>query len=252
MGVYRFLLASCVVVAHLSDRPYLSHTGMFAVFGFYVLSGYLITRVLNDVYRFDFGRFWSNRLLRLAPLYLCFLVFGLAIIFGTPGAAEFFPAAWKARPDWADWMGVILVFPMGVSPLDWHFRPVPSIWSVGVEILNYMLLFLFVARWKQAAIFAALLAASYHALGLWRGDDLAVRYYPFYAALLPFALGALIFFYTRSARRLSRGMAMLLCAPAGSICLMMGLLGGVQDSMLFNAIFYLNLAAQCIAVWALS
>jgi hypothetical protein len=51
MGIYRHLLACCVVVEHLSGNiPSLTHTGMFAVVGFYVLSGYLITRVLNDVY----------------------------------------------------------------------------------------------------------------------------------------------------------------------------------------------------------
>src|SRR5207302_3805410 len=93
---------------------------------------------------------------------------------------------------------------------------------------------------------------SYHAAGLWRGDPLSLRYFPFYAALLPFALGALIYFSARSARPLSRNTAMLLCAPAGIICLLAGLLGGVQDNTLFAAAFYLNLAAQCLAVSALS
>jgi peptidoglycan/LPS O-acetylase OafA/YrhL len=252
MGIYRFLLAACVVIEHLSANQYLSHTGMFAVFGFYVLSGYLITRVLNDVYKFELGYFWSNRFLRLAPPYLCFLASGLAIIFGTTTAAEFFPEVWKAQPDWVDWTGVLLVFPMGVSPMDWHFRPVPSIWSVGVELLNYGLLYLFVGRGKRVALCAALVAACYHAVGLWRGDPLSFRYFPFYAALLPFALGALIYFYTRSARRLSRRVVLLLCAPAGLVCLVAGLFGGAQNSASFEELFYLNLAAQCLAVYALS
>lgn len=66
MGIYRYLLACGVVAEHLSGNiPSLTHTGMFAVVGFYVLSGYLITRVLNDVYGFRFAPFWSNRILRL-------------------------------------------------------------------------------------------------------------------------------------------------------------------------------------------
>jgi peptidoglycan/LPS O-acetylase OafA/YrhL len=94
MGIYRFLLACCVVIDHVSGSQYVSHIGMFAVFGFYVLSGYLITRVLQDAYNFDSVAFWSNRALRLFPLYAVFLTVGLLLIFGTTGAGAFFPAVW--------------------------------------------------------------------------------------------------------------------------------------------------------------
>ena len=252
MGIYRFLLAYCVVIEHLSGNRYLSHTGMFAVFGFYVLSGYLITRVLNDIYGFRADLFWLNRFLRLFPPYAVFLIIGLVFVFGTSSAAEFFPAVWKAHPTFADWVGVIAVFPMGVSPMEWHFRPVPSIWSVGVELLNYAALFVVVARSRHLALLVALGALSYHVVGIWRGDSLADRYFPFYAALLPFALGSLIYFYTRASRRISPRGALMLCMPAALNCLVAGLLGGVHDSPLFEALFYLNLVFQCLAVWALS
>jgi peptidoglycan/LPS O-acetylase OafA/YrhL len=118
MGIYRFLLASCVVIGHLSGNQYASHTGMFAVFGFYVLSGYLITRVLHKTYDFDPVTFWSNRLLRLFPPYALFLATGLLLIFGTADAGAFFPAVWQASPSPADWLGVITIFPMGISPME--------------------------------------------------------------------------------------------------------------------------------------
>jgi hypothetical protein len=58
-GLYRLVLAWCVVIEHISGSTlFLSHTGMFAVFGFYVLSGYLITRVLHDNYGFAIIPFW--------------------------------------------------------------------------------------------------------------------------------------------------------------------------------------------------
>jgi peptidoglycan/LPS O-acetylase OafA/YrhL len=252
MGTFRFLLACCVVVEHLSGNQYLSHTGMFAVFGFYVLSGYLITRVLNETYRFDFVSFWSNRFLRLSPPYAIFLIIGLFLIFATTSAAEFFPAVWKAHPSFKDWVGVITVFPMGVSPMDWHFRPVPSIWSVGVELLNYAALYAVVARGRYAALLAAVLAAGYHVVGIWHGDSLADRYFPFYAALLPFALGSLIYFYARSSKRISVRATVLLCTPVAINGVAAGLLGGARDAPLFEVLFYLNLAFQCLAVWALS
>jgi peptidoglycan/LPS O-acetylase OafA/YrhL len=252
MGIYRFVLACCVVIEHLSGNQYTSHTGMFAVFGFYVLSGYLITRILRETYDFDPIKFWSNRALRLFPLYAIFLVIGLLLIFGTPGAAAFFPAVWQGSPRAMDWFGVFTVFPMGLSPMDWHFRPVPSIWSVGVELLNYALLFVFLARSGSAALLAAVCAAAYHGWGIWHGDDVAARYFPFYAALLPFSLGSLIYFGTGSRRKISARTAVVLCIPAPVTIIVTAISGGVQQTAWFELLFYCNLAAQCLAVWALS
>jgi peptidoglycan/LPS O-acetylase OafA/YrhL len=252
MGIYRFVLACCVVIGHVSGNQSVSHTGMFAVFGFYVLSGYLITRVLRDIYNFDSVAFWSNRALRLFPLYAIFLTAGLLLIFGTTGAGAFFPAVWQVSPTSMDWLGVVTVFPMGLSPMDWHFRPVPSIWSVGVELLNYAMLFLFVARSRWTALLAAIVAAVYHGWSIWHGDDLASRYFPFYGALLPFALGSLIYFDTRSRKRKPIRTAAMLCIPAVFVIVVTALLGGVRQTPLFEVLFYCNLAAQCLAVWALS
>jgi len=56
MGAYRLLLAYCVVIEHVPDGyRALSHTGVFAVEGFYVLSGFLITKILNETYSFRVG-----------------------------------------------------------------------------------------------------------------------------------------------------------------------------------------------------
>jgi peptidoglycan/LPS O-acetylase OafA/YrhL len=129
---------------------------------------------------------------------------------------------------------------------------VPSIWSVGVELLNYAMLFGFVARSRRAALLAAVFAALYHGWSIWRGDDLAARYFPFYAALLPFALGALVYFDTTSRKRKSVRTSIILCAPAGLVVVVAALLGGARQTPLFEMLFYCNLVAQCLAVWALS
>jgi peptidoglycan/LPS O-acetylase OafA/YrhL len=150
-----------------------------------------------------------------------------------------------------DWLGVLTVFPMALSPMDWHSRPVPSMWSVGVELLNYAMLFIFVARSRWTALLTALVATGYHAWSIWHGDDLASRYFPFYAALLPFALGSLIYFDTRSRKQKSVRTAIMLCVPAASIIVVTTLLGGMRQTPLFELLFYCNLAAQCLAIWAL-
>ena len=46
-GVYRAFLALMVVALHLGGLPVV---GAYAVFGFYVLSGYLMTLIMQDRY----------------------------------------------------------------------------------------------------------------------------------------------------------------------------------------------------------
>jgi len=253
VGSYRFLLAWCVVIEHLATGvTYVSHTGMFAVVGFYVLSGYLITRSLNDVYAFQPIPFWSNRFLRLYPVYFVLLALGLPLVLGTPRAAEFFPEVWKKHPEFSDWIGLLTIVPMGISPMQWTFRPIPSIWSVGVELLNYGVLFAFVARRKYCAVLMLVAAACYHIVSLLKGDEIGARYFPFYAALLPFALGAVIYFLTSRSYQVGPKVALLLCAPAAANCVMAGVIGGAQNSISFNVLFYLNLVFQGIAVAGLA
>ena len=77
-GTYRFLLACLVLVTHLAG---VRCAGAYAVFGFYLLSGYLMTLVLNERYGFSpngFGRYVANRALRIYPPYLAILGFGVA------------------------------------------------------------------------------------------------------------------------------------------------------------------------------
>src|SRR5689334_11765724 len=84
MGTLRFLLALCVVVVHAPGSKLFGHsllTGITAVQGFYIVSGFLITFVLNtrDEYR-DTTNFYLSRYLRLWPAYLVVAVLALVLI----------------------------------------------------------------------------------------------------------------------------------------------------------------------------
>jgi peptidoglycan/LPS O-acetylase OafA/YrhL len=254
MGTYRLLLAYCVVIEHVATgHQALSHTGMFAVEGFYVLSGFLITKILNEVYHFEWQSFWINRFLRLYPQYLLLLAFGSLLLAVSPSTAAFFPAVWSKPPDFEDWLGLLLVAPMGVAPMTWQFRPVPSIWSVAVELLNYAILFLVTARSAAPPIAMTGLAVAFHLFGLWYGLDLAQRYFPFYAALLPFSVGALLYFILkRYPLNLSRGGRVLFCLPALINLVVAGVLGGTRATYVFEGQFYLNIGLQALAIAALA
>ena len=65
-GTYRTLLAIAVVATHFGG---MSGLGLVAVFGFFSLSGFLMTLLVNGPYRGRPRAFLLNRFLRLYPLY---------------------------------------------------------------------------------------------------------------------------------------------------------------------------------------
>ena len=241
LGALRFLLAIGVVVAHLAETPMVSHWGVCAVFGFYLLSGYLMTLVLNETYSFNARSFFINRIIKLYPPY--FIVAGLTLVAINllPGAAQFH-SAWTISTRWLDIAGNTLIFPF--EAYDRSFRLVPPSWSLAVELINYALLFAVVARSSAISGCTFLAALAFHVHSLWQGDAWTVRYAPFYAALLPFSLGAIIYFQRAVIARLSRpkleaitiGLALTWTANL----LAGGFLGGLAGPH-FNTVFYVNL-----------
>ena len=71
IGSWRFFLAFLVVISHLW-KDMIGGPAAYAVWGFYVLSGYLMTLVLNEKYGPSINglkRYAYNRFLRIYPLY---------------------------------------------------------------------------------------------------------------------------------------------------------------------------------------
>jgi peptidoglycan/LPS O-acetylase OafA/YrhL len=83
MGLFRLLLASTVMLGHYvgfypQHLPYLL-LGWASVPAFYIVSGFLITLVLRERYHDRLGLFFTNRALRLFPLYWAALVLFLLV-----------------------------------------------------------------------------------------------------------------------------------------------------------------------------
>ena len=185
-GYLRFVFAMCVVYTHFGPHGQ-GAVGRMAVFGFYLLSGYLMTRVLNERYQFDFKSFAVNRALRLMPIF--WIVSILAVM-----AVAIYPEAKTMNP----------VLQLPPTPLDWTrylllaidnrfvYRPVPPSWPLGVELANYLILWLISARWRSGAWLLLALSVCYHAGSIALGQPDGLRYFPIEAAVLPFTLGALI------------------------------------------------------------
>lgn len=243
LGIIRFIFALLVVLAHLSGLKELSHTGIFAVFGFYLVSGYLITLILNDRYLFDFKTFALNRFLRLFPIYYLVCLIAIPLIFLFEGADKFH-WIWKIDLGWKNLPGILFIFPLEFY--ENTFRFVPSTWSVAVELVNYFLLWLVIARSKKITILVVFISIIYHVFSIYLGQSWAVRYYPFYAALLPFSLGALIYFinksYALSDNKNIPNILLIVCLTFCINLITTGYMGGIE-SKFFVLNFYINIVA---------
>ena len=241
MGTLRFLLALCVVVTHASGSTLLGFrllSGITAVQGFYIVSGFLITLVLNTraEYR-DVSSFYISRYLRLWPAYivvaaLVFATFkGDLLIHGVARMdwpAALFVIASNATIFLQDFFLFFAIAPDGasLSPTA-HFitEPgmqlnalllVPQAWSLGIE-LTFYLIAPFVCRSPRRLLalfcFGVLVRL---ALGHWSPapDPWLYRFSP--AEMMLFAAGGLGYF---AGAWLERRVPARVMRAVGGVCL---------------------------------
>jgi peptidoglycan/LPS O-acetylase OafA/YrhL len=219
--ITRFVLALIVAQTHLVPLRD-QWLGQQAVFGFYTLSGYLMTRVLNTRYGFSAagtGAFVVNRILRLWPAYL--IVLGLTLI-----ASLEFPLGLHRVPESAiDALTSLTI--IGQTKFDFLAQsdalPVLTSWSLSIELVCYLLLALYFARsTKRLVLFAVLglIGIGISTMHCALGPDPA-RYGPFcyqnrysviQAGFIPFAAGGLVYFYYDALAAYVRRNAMAIAA----------------------------------------
>lgn len=205
IGVYRFLLASFVISVHIwraGPVPF----GIEAVFSFYVLSGYLMTLVLNESYGFgsgNFMRFVANRYLRLYPAYLLMLLIITTHILFIGPLDQLYDSV-RLPVDVHGQVANLAI--LGLSGFTFAQRPeqimIPNTWSLGVEVFSYLLLGLYFARSARRAV--VMLAAGVAITGIQIGIgvahglpqyDFQNHYSVVQAGLIPFAIGSLAYFF---------------------------------------------------------
>lgn len=217
LDVYRFILALCVVQWHLSGYSLLLATQ--AVFSFYVLSGFLMSLILNESYGFTsrgLARFALNRGLRLLPVY--YVVIGLTaayiVLVGPLNQISnqiHLPLTLKSI---VANLSVVTLPSITVSRMATP-QLAPTAWSLGVEIFCYCLLALYFARTARRLIallaVGAVIAVVQVAYGF---DELNYgfqnRYNVLQAGMVPFALGGLAYFWRSRLENFSVGRIALL------------------------------------------
>jgi peptidoglycan/LPS O-acetylase OafA/YrhL len=231
LEVYRFVLSFAVVQAHLLTSG-IASVSWQAVFSFYVLSGFLMTLVLNEVYGFgrrSFLRFCANRILRLYPAYYAVLLLCLVhIVLVGPlnqlNSVQAIPATTAELVPNMFIVGLVGLHEGHVTGA----RLVPIAWSLSIELVCYALLAAYFAKSSRrllAMLGVGIAVAGAQVLAALRNPaadyQFADRYMVLQAGLVPFAAGGLAYF-ARGARLFKPTRAKL-CAVLALWALNLGL-----------------------------
>ena len=207
MGSFRFLLALSVLAFH-SGLPVL---GPFAVYVFYILSGYSIYAALDKYQRQNsaYFNFWKKRFRKLIPFYL-FVGFGvISLLYLVSITAPEQLKLLTSQPEiFLDKnVGSILnnlIPTINFSGTDFQLNPsvfyVPPWWSVVMEIGFYITLFIIVIVLKKFSYFLELITLQFlilqRVLVLRCGQDLgalnSLVYFNWFGTVIFFLIGALV------------------------------------------------------------
>ena len=207
-GIYRLILAILVMVTHIGGVEV--YAGL-AVWGFFMLSGFLITGVLNRRYSFSKSgliEFAWSRALRLYPTYWLSLIITWLTFKILPGHVD--PLALNeslAMPNtWPDQLAGVFIIGntfLGLGRPELALSP--SAWAIDVEITLYLLAAVWVSKrainaWRTVVVCMGLFPLCWFA-GKWlvRSGHLEIAgqlsYSFIIAALLPFSVGAALWHY---------------------------------------------------------
>ncbi len=192
VGTLRFVLALLVVINHVW-LPTANKVGAHAVTGFYIISGYLMTTILNQTYLGyrGLGRYFLNRLLRIFPLYWVALSVTFFFMLLIPGTFLNIHSAIKLPSDAALWVQNLTL----VGLVDAPIRIVPPAWSLNIECFFYIAMGLLLSRHRAIAAmwFVASLGFTIYLVVV--GASFGTRYSTFGASSLFFSIGAVLYFW---------------------------------------------------------
>jgi len=197
-GLFRFILALNVVLFHILSVP---EIGPFAVYSFFVLSGFLMTHIMQQTYGYSANgilKYGINRFFRLYPVYWALLIITLImnLWIGNDFFISFHPSMQLPQTFSEIFANIFMIFPE-LSPRAYSPRLAPATWALTIELFFYLLIGLGISRNK-------LLSTLWFSLSLlyFLYENIVLKIYgfgygTFIAASLPFSLGAVLYFYTK-------------------------------------------------------
>jgi peptidoglycan/LPS O-acetylase OafA/YrhL len=156
-GYLRFLLAFLVLLSHVDVKFYGLNPGVIAVVMFYMLAGYVVSHLWENIIPHGRGklyRFYKDRVLRVLPLYSYVAVLTLIFLAITGYADPKFSLLRLA----ANFLIIPLNYYMVADTIiltspGWCL--IPPAWSLGAELQAYILLPLALVNKKLKILLAA-------------------------------------------------------------------------------------------------
>lgn len=196
LNLLRFFLAFNVVAFHLWNAA-VPGAGPVAVLGFFFISGFLITQIVQEVYVIPTGS-WSfllNRTLRIYPQYLAALGLSLLTIYLYPDVANHINSYLRWPQGLGEWSDQLFIFGLAHS----NVRVLPAAWTLGTELYFYLFIGLGSARSRQASLLLCAITLPVGAL-----CAVSVLPFDFYGSPVGngfvFALGSATYFYRNTLR----------------------------------------------------
>lgn len=139
MGTLRLILALLVLLSHADVRIVQLNPGVTAVVGFYLISGYVMAGLVQRHYGAADRMHWFylDRVLRLFPQYLLYMLAGLAWQLTTDARTIFL----TREPGLGDLLANVLVVPLNFYMYNGtdQYTLIPPAWSLGAELQFYLL-----------------------------------------------------------------------------------------------------------------
>ena len=207
MGIYRLFLALAVVLSHIRIIFYGKNQGIVAVVSFFLLSGYVMTALIERHYATtsSFPRFLLDRSMRLFPQFLFYSAITLILIFLFHPESEFI----EGLTPWTAAMNLTML-PLNFFRYFPHAQTVPQAWSLGLEAQFYLAFpFIFILRLRVPALVLSLLFFLLPFFGMIDPDTWSYRMLP----------GTLFIFIIGSFLRTGDKKALVLLAYTASVIL---------------------------------
>ncbi|MCK9259290.1 MAG: acyltransferase [Azoarcus sp.] len=250
-GFFRTLLALAVVLEHLGPAHYI---GPYAVFGFYVLSGYLMTLIVHETYGYTARgvlRYAINRWLRIFPIYYLAALISLVLVtlLGEPLTRSFHENIGlpSTMNEVARNVGLLL-------SIHTDTRLVPPAWALSVECAYYLMIGLGISKHFVTTMIWLLGSVLYTAYLVSGDASFSYRYYTIAAASLPFAMGAAIYHLKSRMllpmRLLGGNRALLVLVSAVAANYLFAITGNTKAAVTLH--FYANMAIMALLIIQLS
>lgn len=212
---------------HFADSTLLP--GHYGVFGFFMLSGYLMTLIMNSNYGYKsrgIAIYGVNRLLRIYPMYwlACLISIGVLLLLDSwrsgVNSVYFMP---ETPQQWLK--NLALTVRVSTSPL-----LIAPAWTLTVELFYYVFIGLGVSRNRKITAVWLLVSIAYTIYMLVIGSSFGSRFFTLGAASLPLAVGACLYHWRDVA---SNKLSLLASHAAGPvIALSLFLINGITANYL--------------------